>query len=503
MPISLMEQRKSGLLLHMTSLPSIYGIGDMGPGAFQFADFLAESGQRIWQILPLNPTDPAHGNSPYSSISAFGCNPLLISLELLVRQGFLEQKDLDSFPDFPEGYIDYNTIVPLKKQLFSRIHDNIRAQELPEDYQHFCSENIYWLHDFVLFVALKEHFQGRPWNEWPIEIRDRHPDSLQIMEERLGYRIEQEKILQYLFHKQWFSLKEYCLQKNIQILGDIPIYVNYDSADVWTHPALFKLDESKKPTVVSGVPPDYFSETGQLWGNPVYRWDVLREIGYDWWLQRLKHNLSLFDVVRIDHFRGLAAYWEISAKETTAINGKWIQGPGKDFLYTIRNHFPSLPIIAEDLGVITPDVTELMEHFNLPGMKLLVFAFGDDLSGNPYIPHNHIKNCLIYTGTHDNNTVKGWFEKEITPDVRKRIFQYFGREIETEEIHWEMVRLAMMSVANIAILPMQDILGLGSEARMNLPASANGNWQWQLLQEQLTPNLTAKLLEMTRLYGRL
>ncbi len=502
MTLSIMKKRGSGILLHITSLPSIYGIGDMGPEAFQFVDFLAESGQSIWQVLPLNPTDPAHGNSPYSSISAFGCNPLLISPELLIKQGFLDKNELASFPDFPKGRIDYCAMVPLKKQLFKKIYDRVKAQGIPEDYQLFCSENGYWLNDFALFVALKEHYQGRSWNEWPIEIRDRHPDSLQAMEKQLAHRLEQAKILQYIFINQWLSLKNYCRKNNVQIFGDIPIYVNYDSVDVWTHPALFKLDETKKPTAVSGVPPDYFSETGQLWGNPVYRWDVLRETGYDWWTQRIRHNLNLFDIIRIDHFRGLAAYWEISAEETTAINGKWIKGPGKDLLYTLRNHFPSLPIIAEDLGIITPDVTELMEHFELPGMKLLVFAFGDDLPTNPYVPHNHIKNCLIYTGTHDNNTVKGWFEKEITPEAKKRLFQYFGREIGLDEIHWEMVRLAMMSVANIAILPMQDILGLGSEARMNLPASANGNWQWQLGRQQITSDLAAKLFEMTQTYGR-
>jgi len=315
-------------------------------------------------------------------------------------------------------------------------------------------------------------------------------------------KAEMERFLQYMFFKQWSSLKNYCNGKGIQIIGDIPIYVEHDSADVWTHPEIFKLDEAKRPFAIAGVPPDYFSETGQLWGNPVYRWDVLREKGYYWWVQRMERNLKLCDVLRIDHFRGLVAYWEVSATENTAINGRWIEAPAMDFLNRLTRKFPFLPIIAEDLGLITPDVREIMHHFDLPGMKVLLFAFGEDLPTNPYIPHNLPKNCVAYTGTHDNNTIRGWFEGEEAPEDKKRLLRYLGRDVPIEELHWELIRLLMMSAANTAIFPMQDILGLGEEARMNRPATLEGNWQWRMLPDLLTPELSSRLLEMTEMYGR-
>jgi len=311
-----------------------------------------------------------------------------------------------------------------------------------------------------------------------------------------------EKFLQYLFFKQWFSLKNYCNSKNIQIIGDVPIYVSFDSVDVWANPGIFKLDKKKMPTFIAGVPPDYFSKTGQLWENPVYRWDVLKETRYSWWVKRIEHNLRLFDVIRLDHFRGFVAYWEVPANEKTAINGKWIEVPAEDFFSTLLKHFPNLAIIAEDLGFITPDVIEVIDHFRFPGMKLLIFAFGDDFPKSSYLPHNHTKNCVVYTGTHDNNTVKGWWRREASPEDRKRLFKYIGREVEEGNIQWEFIRLAMMSVADMVIIPMQDILGLGEEARMNLPATAEGNWEWRLIPEQLTPSLAKRLSEMTEIYGR-
>jgi len=503
MTIPAMERRGSGILLHVTSLPSEFGIGDMGPWAFRFADFLAEGGQRFWQVLPLNPTHSVHGNSPYDSVSAFGSNPLLISPELLVEQGLLTKEELHPVPDLPRGRIHYDTAISFKKRLFPLAQGRFGQQGKPEDYERFCSENAAWLDDFALFVALKERFDGRPWQEWPQDLRDRSPESLRAAERSLAERIEQEKILQHLFQRQWVALRRYCNQQNVQIFGDLPIYVNLDSVDVWTHPELFKLDKDKRPTAIAGVPPDYFSATGQRWGNPVYRWDVLRETGYAWWIERLTRNLELFDIVRIDHFRGFSAYWEIPAEEPTAVRGEWVEVPGEDFFRVLLGHFPDPPIVAEDLGTITQDVRELMDHFSLPGMKLLVFAFGDDLATNPYIPHNHVKNCLIYTGTHDNNTVRGWFETELTEDDKGRLFRYLGREVGQGEIHHEMIRLAMMSVANTAIVPMQDILGLGEEARMNRPARSDGNWQWQLVPEQLGPELATDLREMTETYGRI
>jgi 4-alpha-glucanotransferase len=497
-----MKRRGSGILLHLTSLPSPFGIGDMGPWAYRFADFLSEAKQSFWQILPLNPTDADHGNSPYHSISAFACNVWLISPELLVQDGLLAESDLESSPDFPQDRLDYRAVYAYKKALFVRAYQRFQTERDSHDYERFCLENAYWLDDFALFLALKSRFNGQVWVEWPEGIRDRKPEALESLKKELMEKLEKEKFLQYIFFKQWIALKEYCNQRGIQIFGDMPIYVDYDSADLWKHPELFKLDQQKKPYVVAGVPPDYFSETGQLWGNPIYRWDMMKKNGYDWWIGRIRHNLELFDLVRIDHFRGIVAYWEVPAAENTAINGRWIEAPAMDFFNHVAKKFPYLPIIAEDLGIITPDVREVMQHFDLPGMKLLLFAFGEDLPTNPYIPHNIPKNCVAYTGTHDNNTARGWFEKEATSEDKKRLFRYLGRKVAAEELHWELIRLVMMSAADMAILPMQDLLGLGEEARMNRPATREGNWLWRLEADQLTPSLSTKLREMTQIYGR-
>lgn len=502
MSVESMQRRGSGLLLHVTSLPSGHGVGDLGPEAYRFADFLAESGQRFWQVLPLNPTDPAHGNSPYSSESAFACYPLLISPELLLEEGLLAPEDLEPAQDFPDARVDYETAGAFKGRLFARARERFRARGADASYEAFCRENGYWLDDHALFVALKERHDGLPWNEWPGPLRDREEEALRSAREALHDRVEDERILQFLFHRQWVRLRQYCNERGIQIFGDLPIYVNLDSADVWTHPGLFKLDASMRPTLVAGVPPDYFSETGQRWGNPVYRWDVLQSSGYDWWIQRLERNLRLFDIVRIDHFRGFAACWEIPANEPTAIHGQWVAVPGDDFFQRVREHFHELPIVAEDLGLITDDVRELMARFELPGMKLLIFAFGPDLPTNPYAPHNHVQNCIIYTGTHDNNTTRGWFTKELADEDRARMAAYLGRELTAENIHEEMVRLAMVSVANTAILPVQDLLGLGEEDRMNLPATGTGNWEWRLRPGQLNPDLAHSLRAMTERYGR-
>jgi 4-alpha-glucanotransferase len=497
-----MRRRGSGILLHITSLPSPYGLGDMGPGAYQFADFLVETKQSFWQILPLNPTDLAHGNSPYQSVSAFAGNPFLISPELMVRQGFLAQSDVENVPGYQIRPLDYPSVIASKERIFKVAYERFRQGGKRHEYERFCKENSSWLDDFALFIALRDHFSGKAWTEWPQEIRDRQPEALESLKGELLDACEKTRFLQYVFFEQWHSLKAYCNNRGIQIFGDIPIYVIHDSADVWANPELFTLDDERKPSVVAGVPPDYFSETGQLWGNPVYRWDVLEEKGYGWWIQRLQHNIKLFDLVRIDHFRGLIGYWVVPAGEMNAVNGQWVEAPAEDFLNALLRRFPQLPIIAEDLGVITPDVREIMHRFDLPGMKVLLFAFGEDLPTNPYIPHNLEKNCVLYTGTHDNNTARGWFEGEATPEIRERLFHYLGREVPAEKIHWELIRLAMMSVANMVIIPMQDILGLGEEARMNRPATTQGNWQWQLLQEQLTPSLAQGLREITEIYGR-
>lgn len=497
-----MSRRGSGILLHITSLPSPHGIGDLGPDAYRFADFLAETKQSIWQILPLNPSDLAHGNSPYQSVSAFANNPLLISPELMVRKGFLAQSDVENVPGYQKGRVDYPAVTASKERIFRVAYERFQQRAPEQEYERFCAENSSWLDDFALFTALRTRFSGKAWTEWPQEVRDRRPEALESMKEELRYEIEKATFLQYVFFQQWHSLKAYCNQRGIQIFGDIPIYVIHDSVDVWANPELFTLDDERKPSVVAGVPPDYFSETGQLWGNPIYRWDVLRERGYGWWIRRVEHNLVLFDLIRIDHFRGLVGYWVVPAQETNAVNGTWVEAPAEDFFNALLRRFPQLPIIAEDLGVITPDVREIMHRFELPGMKVLLFAFDEGLPTNPYIPHNLPSKCVLYTGTHDNNTTRGWFEGEATPEIKERLFRYLGREVPVEEIHWELIRLAMMSVANMVIFPVQDILGLGAEARMNRPATTEGNWQWRLSPEQLTPSITDTLRGMTELYGR-
>jgi 4-alpha-glucanotransferase len=366
----------------------------------------------------------------------------------------------------------------------------------------FSHENAYWLDDYALFAAFKEHANGAPWSTWQTDVRQRNGAVLQEWLKKLADRVLAEKFFQYLFARQWSALKRYCNQKNIQIVGDLPIYVSYDSADVWGNPDFFQLDEELRPAFVAGVPPDYFSVTGQLWGNPVYRWEVLKENSYRWWIQRFDHNLRLFDVIRLDHFRGFVGYWAIPGSETTAVNGKWEPAPAQDFFAALLKRFPFLPIIAEDLGVITPDVREIMTRFGFPGMKVLQFAFGNDLPTNAYAPHNHNRNAVVYTGTHDNNTTKGWFRNELDEKGRARLARYLGRKVEEWEVHWELIRLAMMSVSDMTIIPMQDVLGLEEGARMNLPSVAQGNWDWRLLPEQLTPELAHQLAEMTRLYGR-
>lgn len=497
-----MRRRENGILLHITSLPSRYGIGDLGPDAYGWADFLAETRQGIWQILPVNPTDQAHGNSPYQSISAFAGNPLLINPDLLLKDGWLRDADLETAPQFPAGRVDYGAVSAFKGRLFELAFARFQQSAPNCEYKRFCLENSGWLDDYVLFKTLHSHFAGRIWTDWPQDIQDRNPSTLESLKKDFGDKIFFEKFLQYVFFRQWGLLKRYCNERGVQIFGDIPIYVIHNSADVWSNPEFFKLDSQRRPYAVAGVPPDYFSETGQLWGNPLYQWDTLRETGYTWWIKRVKHNARLFDITRIDHFRGLVGYWEIPAGETNAVKGQWVEAPAEDFFHALFRRLPNLSIVAEDLGVITPDVREIMNRFGFPGMKVLLFAFGDDLAANPYIPHNLPRNCIIYTGTHDNNTARGWFEKEAAPETKERLFRYLGREVPKEAIHWELIRLAVTSVADKAVFPLQDILGLGAEARMNRPSTTEGNWLWRLLPEQLTPKIAKMLRELTELSGR-
>jgi 4-alpha-glucanotransferase len=421
----------------------------------------------------------------------------------MIEAGWLSHEEIEPIPRFTQNGVDFKSVFLYKSEIFMKAHERFKMKEEKNEYEQFCYQNRYWIDDFALFIALKSHFQGKPWSDWPEEFRDRKPDALVSAGRTLQDEMDRVKFLQFLFFKQWMDLKRYCNDRGIQIIGDIPIYVNYDSADLWVHAEIFKLDALKRPCVVAGVPPDYFSETGQLWGNPIYDWDALKANNYDWWIHRIAHNLNLFDIVRLDHFRGMVAYWEVPAHEQTAINGRWVEAPAVDFFNMLLREFPNAPIIAEDLGTITPEVREIMQRFNFPGMKLLLFAFGADLPSNPYVPHNLVKNCVAYTGTHDNNTTRGWFEKEATSEIKKRLFSYLGRVVTNTEVSWEMVRLAMMSVANTAIFPMQDILGLGEEARMNRPAVRDGNWQWRVLPEHLNSALAHRLREMTQTYGRI
>ncbi|MCX6354835.1 MAG: 4-alpha-glucanotransferase [Candidatus Aureabacteria bacterium] len=498
-----MNKRRSGVILHATSLPSRHGIGDLGPEAYRFADFLCRAKQSCWQFLPLNPTQEISGNSPYNSNSAFAGNTLLISPELLCEEGLLTEQELRAAPRFPEGRCDYRAVIPYKEGLLSRAYERAKSSRgIREKYEEFCAAQSSWLEDFALFVVLKGKNNRKAWNEWDSELRDRIPGALERMQKDHAEALEREKFLQYIFFTQWFSLKKYCSEKGILLIGDIPIYVNYDSPDVWAHSDIFMLDERMRPAFVAGVPPDYFSKTGQLWGNPLYRWDRLQETGFDWWIRRMAHTLNLFDVVRVDHFRGLVAYWEVPSTEKTAINGRWVEVPSVDFFSALTRRFPVFPIIAEDLGIITDDVRDVMERFGFPGMRIILFAFDDDNPHNPYLPDNYIQNCAAYTGTHDNNTVRGWIESEASHDKKRRLFRYLGRHVPPAHLHMELIRLIMMSVANTVVFPMQDILGLGEEARMNCPSIANGNWQWRLTPGQLATPLVDKFAEMTEVYGR-
>jgi 4-alpha-glucanotransferase len=396
----------------------------------------------------------------------------------------------------------YEKVTAFKQGLLAKAYARFEGRGDRDDYQAFCAQNAHWLADFSLFLALKTHFGGRPWSRWPPEFRDRAPEALRWAAETFREVLERVRFVQYLLFRQWHCLKEYCNGRGLRIFGDIPVYVVLDSADVWLHPELFNLDPDRNPVTVAGVPPDYFSATGQLWGNPVYRWDVLKERGYDWWIGRMRHNLQLYDMVRVDHFRGFVAYWEVPCHERNAVNGCWVQAPAWDFFDRITAEFPGLPIVAEDLGFITPEVVEVKDHFKFPGMKILLFAFGDDLPTNPYAPHNLERDCVVYTGTHDNNTARGWLEKETTPEIRERIRRYIGKEISGDSIAPDLIRLAMMSVARTVIFPLQDLLGLGEEARMNQPATRQGNWEWRLAPESLTTRLAQDLRAMTEIYGR-
>lgn len=491
--------RSSGILLHPTSFPGPYGIGDLGAPARQFIDFLVQSGQHIWQILPLGPTD--YGNSPYMSFSAMAGNPLLISLDRLVEQNLLSADDLATCPDFDPDFIEFDAVIawkePLLKQACLRFQSLASVQE-QEAFAAFCEAKAHWLEDYALFMALLATQPEPLWCNWPTPIRDRHPDALAQARLDLATEIHVQKVLQFMFFQQWLALKAYANQYGIQIFGDIPIYVSLNSSDVWANPQFFQLDEAKQPIFVAGVPPDYFSETGQRWGNPLYDWKTLEADGFAWWIQRMQGCLELSDCIRIDHFRGFESYWAVPAEEETAVKGAWLYGPGAKLFTAIQDALGKLPIIAEDLGAIDQAVLDLRDQFEFPGMKILQFAFSSD-SANPYLPFNAVPNSVVYTGTHDNDTTVGWYTSA-TDYERQRFERYVGDMADGPA--WAMIRIVMSSVANQAIVPLQDVCSLGTNARMNLPGTAEGNWRWRYRSEALSSDYSDRLRDMTEIYGR-
>lgn len=504
--------RCSGILLHITSLPSRCGIGDLGPGAYEFADFLAAAGQKLWQVLPLNPT--GYADSPYQCFSAFAGNPLLLSFNRLREQGLLTAADVERIPSFPEDSVDYGPVITFKYALLRRAAQAFIADGARRDhaaFDRFCETASPWLDDFALFMAYKDTRRENTWATWDEPVRQRDPQALSNLRARLEPHIKAHKFYQFEFFRQWERLRAYCRERGIRFMGDVPIYVAHDSADVWTHRELFHIDERGLPSIVAGVPPDYFSATGQLWGNPIYRWEVLAANGYAWWIERFRASLNLFDMVRLDHFRGFEAYWEIPAGEKTAMNGRWVKGPGEPFLAKLQDAFGELPIVAENLGVITPEVESLRHQFRLPGMSLLQFAFGKDPQGPSFRPHNYSRDLAAYTGGHDNDTTVGWWsssggaDSTRTPeDVRKE--KAFARAYldlhDDGDMHWTMIRAVMASVANIAIVPLQDVLGLGTEARMNLPGTTSGNWKWRYPSGALTAAHAERLRSLCASYDR-
>ncbi len=501
------SDRSSGILLHISSLPGPFGIGDIRNG-FDFIDFLAVSGQSYWQILPLSPTSTIFGNSPYMSFSAFAGNPLFISPQYLYEQGLVDAEDLQS-PLFSNYFVEFDKVAAFKQGVLKKAWDNFQSSTEKSSFFNYCRNASSWLNDHALFMALKQKFNQEPWYKWPVKLRNADKKSLLVASLELEESINYFRFEQYLFFTQWLQLRSYANDKSIKIIGDLPFYVGGDSVDVWANQQIFELDvKSREPSHVAGVPPDYFSETGQLWGNPLYRWNTrkgeVKKQLYDWWSKRLSTIFSQVDIVRIDHFRGFESYFSIPASDKTAEHGKWKRGPGINFFKEMSKRLGSLPFIAEDLGVITPAVEQLRDDLGFPGMKILLFAF-DGNSDNPYLPMNYEKNCIVYTGTHDNDTTIGWY---LDPDVpveskiqMKKAANNDADEIST--VHFDLMYLAMSSTADLCILPMQDILGFGNDCRMNTPATIGENWIWRCAPDNLNTDVAYWLKEQTAFYGRL
>lgn len=496
------QERMSGVLLHITSLPSYGGVGDFGPAAYAFVDFLEQAKQRLWQVLPLNPT--GYGSSPYSALSAFAGNPILISLENLVDEGWLASDRVLGLRGH-NGPADYEAAFSLKLPLIEEAAANF-LDHAPDDqrarFQSFLNANISWLPEYAAFSVLRRAYNYASWHEWPPEFARRSPDPLSTFRNDRARDLAIEQVIQFFFDQQWCALKSYANERRVQIMGDVAIFVSYDSADVWTHPEMFELDENLRPIRVSGVPPDYFSATGQRWGNPLYKWGLLAERGFDWWVARIRRSLTLYDVIRLDHFRGFEAFWSIPAEEDTAVNGQWVKAPGHELFQRLQEVFGAhLPFVAEDLGLITPEVDELREHFEMPGMRILQFGFSDR-GAHLYLPHRYVPNTVVYTGTHDNNTTLGWWRDDCSAQEREHVQTYLQKIEHEGEIVWAMMRAAARSVANLCVFPMQDVLHLGSEARMNTPSAGEGNWTWRYGFDSIHPDFAIKLAQLMEMTDR-
>lgn len=496
--------RYGGILLHPTSLPGKYGIGDLGSEAFRFIDFLHQYKQQIWQILPLGPT--GYGNSPYQCFSAFAGNPFLISPEKLLEVGLLTLNEFEPYKTFPISFVDFGTLIPYKWAVLERAFQNYKKSDLRSlqtRYENFINDNKFWLKDYALFMSIKKAHDFKAWNEWDEPLRLREPKAIKTWRRDYTKEINFQMFTQFLFYMQWSEVKEYANQKGVKIIGDIPIFVAYDSVDVWAHPDLYYLDDQGELIYVAGVPPDYFSKTGQRWGNPLYRWDIMKNRGFTWWIERIKHILKLqVDILRIDHFRGFEAYWRIPAEEATAEVGEWIPGPGIELFLALKKAFRSLPIIAEDLGVITPEVENLLQQTGFPGMKVLHFAFEDEKSDfieTKYLPHHYTPNCIVYTGTHDNDTTLSWFCKA-SQKTQSKVLEYTNSN--GEDIVGDLIRLAWSSVAKMSVVPAQDVLRLGSEGRMNLPGSESGNWEWRFTWDQFIEEKSNEIAKLSKIYQR-
>lgn len=495
--------RTSGILLHPTSLPSRYGIGDLGKEAYEFVDFLELAGQKLWQVLPLGPV--GFGESPYQSFSAFAGNALLISIDFLMEDGLLKDEDLRDYPQLNEQKVQFQEVKQCKEKVLRIAYDTFKQQKRPEDYQEFISSNSLWLEDYTLFMAIKVHFGLKPWCEWDEDISKRRPEAITYYKKELLDEIAYQEFLQYYFFKQWKALKKYANGKGIKLIGDLPIFISGDSSDAWAKRELFEIDEAGNPIKVAGVPPDFFSSTGQYWGNPHYRWDVMALDEYKWWRDRFEMLMTMVNIIRIDHFRGFEAYWEIDDKEKTAERGRWVKGPGANLFTAVEFYLDKLPIIVEDLGVITEEVVQLKEQFQFPGMKILQFTFGRG-SEERFLPHFYEANSVVYTGTHDNDTTVGWFESAVVeqPEAVEAMKDYFGitGQPSAKEMYKVLIEAAFGCNSSMAIIPMQDVLGLGTEARMNIPSTIGGNWDWRYQSSQITPEIIVFLRGLSIKHNR-